>query len=373
MDAECRLTCRAAREAQKCQIERLTAQLDQKDEDAGTLRHFHDKLQIEFTKSQAKIAEATAKAWDLTGDRLSIVRVKHIDPQEQICVTFPSANEIVFPTQAALSNNHTGAKYRFDAVYPPEATINEVYGGCIQDVVRNTLTGGKGAILADGPSGAGKSHTMFNPDTSIMACVAEEFSSWREQTSLRRNVEIKVSAIEVYLSKVNDLLAPLEEPKIAKERSPRRTNNITWRTVKASSDLIDTVQESRKRQRVAKTDNNDTSSRSHYILMIRVDVTNHGNDRSYKLQGKLLLADLAGSEEYPDKLDTERHKESAHLKRDRPALRTLMQKVADGERTPFLGCPPVRISSRIRCLGPRLTCYSGYFCLRSIFKRARNL
>ncbi|OTB06243.1 hypothetical protein M426DRAFT_9733 [Hypoxylon sp. CI-4A] len=194
--------------------------------------------------------------------------------------------------------------YNFNRVFGVDASNNDVFGE-ITDLVHSTVFGGDNGIFTYGQTGAGKSYTLShkdpeNPEGDGLIPRALRFAfdaASKGETGV--DYHIKISAVEVYLGFVYDLLQPI----VNKRKTQTKDTPTKRPTVKKLSSLQEAeeqIDEITSRREIAATGMNATSSRSHLVLTLRVKRTRHGlkkGDKDWLLsRGRLYIADLAGSE-----------------------------------------------------------------------------
>lgn len=186
--------------------------------------------------------------------------------------------------------------FAYDRVFDADTTQEELYDGAAVAAVDRVLAGSNASLLTYGQTGSGKSHTVLgrtnvmgqSRDASSAAGVALDedagvllrsvhdmlsFAQAMEQRQERR-VLIGISAVEIYMEEVRDLLctessdSPIIQPVVVRDvvRLPRlRSLPITslHEALTAFQSVI-----SRRVQR--STSANDASSRSHAIFFLDV-------------------------------------------------------------------------------------------------------
>jgi hypothetical protein len=113
--------------------------------------------------------------------------------------------------------------------------------------------------------------------------------------------EIKLSCtmVELYLNQLNDLLLPKNMEPVALDikESPSGQIDIvgvTEREIKSVTEADKIFELGMSKRKTRATAMNDTSSRSHLIFAIKIDVYNVNTKQ--KTLGKISFVDLAGSE-----------------------------------------------------------------------------
>ena len=212
-------------------------------------------------------------------------------------------------------------RFQFTRVFGPTSTQQDVYDRCAEPCVEEFLAGANATVFVYGQTGTGKTHTMigdctplgdlsFNasaeysfetrslsPEAGIVPRVLTSVCSRlaRQRTA---NWVLEMTFIELYNEQLRDLFddAPPgtgKRPRILEV--PRRGLPSGIQIKDAQSKVISSAKEGLhyiaaglRRRETAATRLNDTSSRSHTILTLKL-VNNH-------VCSKINLVDLAGSE-----------------------------------------------------------------------------
>ncbi|XP_029462848.1 kinesin-like protein KIF22 [Rhinatrema bivittatum] len=196
-------------------------------------------------------------------------------------------------------------QYQFDAFYGEDSTQKEVYTGSIQPILTHLLNGQNASVFAYGPTGAGKTHTMLgSPEQPgvIPRAVLALFRMTQAESSSRNyeqcDISISMSYLEIYQEKVLDLLEPKNQDLPIREDKEKNIfiPNLTQKTISSFADFERHFIPANQNRTVACTKLNDRSSRSHAVLLVKVQKTEQFSPFR-QLTGKLYLIDLAGSED----------------------------------------------------------------------------
>ena len=247
-------------------------------------------------------------------------------------------------------------RYKFDRVWSPEATQEEVFAHLVPQLDR-VLAGHFGSILTYGQTGTGKTHTVLGKDIWSLANHnttrstgsnnqqhADEkaknaqpsslsFSDWNtvrkeigrgliprifEYFLEKKAVKIRVGYLEIYNDHVFDLV-PNDQNEFERREHldirehPSRggaiVSGLSWHNITSCQELTTLLWTGAQSRAQRTTNMNEQSSRSHTILKLRLQLSNG-------LESQLQLVDLAGSEKYRDQMQnhTTRAESQLHFK-----------------------------------------------------------
>ncbi|CCI46299.1 unnamed protein product [Albugo candida] len=241
-----------------------------------------------------------------------IVRVRPILPHEKLQ---PRALEVVKKSSQLVhievlspTTPNTPQVYSFEKCYEEHTPQRLLFQKEIMPIVKTLFNGIHTTVFAYGATGTGKTFTMEGCKRNlgiIPRCLKFVFQhgsniTLSDATSNAKNAiqsfRVTMSYFEIYNDKIHDLL-DLKRSQTLTIRQVNQTIEIPGLCKKAIGNL-DEFQElyasASARRRRASTKLNDSSSRSHSVLMIQVQTRHATNDLTI---GKLQLIDLAGSED----------------------------------------------------------------------------
>ncbi|CAO2583345.1 Kinesin-like protein KIF22 [Lemmus lemmus] len=194
-------------------------------------------------------------------------------------------------------------KYQFDAFYGEKSTQQDIYVGSVQPILRHLLEGQNASVLAYGPTGAGKTHTMLgSPEQPgvIPRALMDLLQLTREESAEGRpwDLSVTMSYLEIYQEKVLDLLDPASGDLVIREdcRGNILIPGLTQKPIASFSDFEQHFLPASRNRSVGATRLNQRSSRSHAVLLVKVDQRERLAPFRQR-EGKLYLIDLAGSED----------------------------------------------------------------------------
>lgn len=240
-----------------------------------------------------------------------------------------------------------------DNVFDTQDNNARVYDAAAKRLVRRVMEGYHGTVFAYGMTGTGKTFSMQGTATNpgvIPLAITDIFSYIRETP--HREFLLRVSYLEIYNEKINDLLAgpiagvngqpgPSEEIKL-REDSKRGVyaTPLKEEIVQSPTQLLRVIARGDNARRVAGTQFNARSSRSHAVVQIVVESRERApaptanpanNKRSAIAPGgvrvsTLSLIDLAGSEKAAD--NKERRTEGSHINKSLLTLGTVIARLS---------------------------------------------
>ncbi|KAG5063028.1 hypothetical protein JHK85_004211 [Glycine max] len=188
-------------------------------------------------------------------------------------------------------------------------------------MVENCLSGYNSCMFAYGQTGSGKTYTMLGDieDLDVMpsphrgmtprifeflfARIQAEEESRRDE-SLKYNC--KCSFLEIYNEQITDLLDPSSTNLLLREDVKKGVyvENLSEFEVQSVSDIIRLLIQGSANRKVAATNMNRESSRSHSVFTCVIESTWEKDSTTNYRFARLNLVDLAGSERYLHSLET---------------------------------------------------------------------
>ncbi|KAJ0404940.1 hypothetical protein P43SY_005939 [Pythium insidiosum] len=253
------------------------------------------------------------------------------EPSDPTSATFLTEKGKIPLTSTAVTANPDGKtivysgsdstrEFTFDAALSEEVSQDDVYHHVAFDIVQDALEGFNGTILAYGQTSTGKTHTMLGQDDAldgdqrgIVPRAFEDIFDRAERARTTTKTTVVLSYVQIYCERVFDLLAPETSPSsiLIREDAERGVYLDGAATVAVSSvaDCMRVVARGNANRAVASTHMNAHSSRSHAVLIARIErkdyATTKANSNNVSDAAKptqllklshLYLVDLAGSE-----------------------------------------------------------------------------
>ncbi|XP_063302952.1 uncharacterized protein LOC134602220 [Pelobates fuscus] len=205
---------------------------------------------------------------------------------------------LAFPSDEDILVNHNGSKkrFRFDQVFLPQCTQEDVYEGTLP-IIKSCADGYNVCILAYGQTGSGKTYTMMGNDQKPgvnIRSIRELLRICQERERIKYT--IKISMLEIYNETLRDLLSQNGNTQL-EIRSQGKTvfmPGLTETEVLTENDIKTTMSLGEKNRTVASTKMNTESSRSHLMVILRVNGVDSVS--GVVSSAMLTLCDLAGSE-----------------------------------------------------------------------------
>jgi len=303
-------------------------------------RHLHNQLQDlkgatrvfcrvrPLNKRERGLGDAIA-VFPVAG--MSVDVVEHEDVSRKMDNNMPSNNVEKEPD-----------RFEFDAAFGEDSTQAQIFSEC-KDLVQSVVDGYNITIFAYGQTGAGKTFTMMGEETPELKGVCprtvDAIFEAVEQHKLRYEFSLEAHMVEVYCSKVNDLMAKARGVKDSDIKVRFHANQVVMDGVvdveiTCADDLQKVIHDGNEAKHVTATAMNPGSSRSHTILCITMNVTNRETGRKHR--GKILLVDLAGCERLKkSEVEGEAKKEAIEINKSLTCLGDVISAVTLGKRVPY--------------------------------------
>ncbi|KAI8945920.1 P-loop containing nucleoside triphosphate hydrolase protein [Xylaria longipes] len=262
-----------------------------------------------------------------------------IDEDKIDGLTIPTVRED--PTEPGKMLPGKPRDFNFERVFDEKCTNRDVFDE-ISQLVQSVMDGKKVCIFCYGQTGSGKTFTMSKragdgDDGVIPRTQGMIFSETERLKTLGWEYTVEGSYLEVYQDKLYDLLAsrhsrpePLAVDPIGDEL---KIKGHDFTLLNDAADLDAMIKTADANRHVAATVKNDRSSRSHSILVLKVNGVkrDENGDVVKTRKGTLNLIDLAGSEK-PDKDGPPQgYKEGVEINSSLSYLRTVLSSLGQGK------------------------------------------
>lgn len=189
------------------------------------------------------------------------------------------------------------SQYTFDRVYSAEDNNELLYKESIEKEMENAMNGYNTSIMLYGVTGSGKTHTVFgnlgyrdmNSSSSENGVIYYCF----EYLMKLQGIECAMTYVEIYNEQVKDLLGTDDNlPVNENAKGEVVVQGVSQEPISSFEHMIELVRAGNQRRKMAKTNANAFSSRSHAILQLYVK----SKQGRTVLSSKISFIDLAGSE-----------------------------------------------------------------------------
>ncbi|CAJ1969196.1 unnamed protein product [Cylindrotheca closterium] len=256
--------------------------------------------------------------------------------------------------------------FRFDSVFDEETQTPLVYKSMARGMVKTVLAGKHATLFAYGQTGSGKTFTMQGDGKRsggqagiIQLVTSDLFRFMKQGKSTDREFVVKVSYIEIYNETIRDLLsddagstqshgsAPppkrgrrgshLDRVNIRATASGEVVINSIQNEVKSADEVLEYLIAGNAQRKVAKTDMNKHSSRSHAVFRLTVESRpkepGEGGVEEIVRISDFNLVDLAGSESVKMSGTTGiRKREGANINQSLLSLSTVIHSLSMPEK-----------------------------------------
>ncbi|GAB2267273.1 hypothetical protein Dimus_002259 [Dionaea muscipula] len=275
-----------------------------------------------------------------------IIRVRPLNSLERSihgynrCVRQDSAQRITWIGQPE-------ARFTFDHVACESMDQETLFRMAALPMVENCLSGYNSCMFAYGQTGSGKTYTMLgeiddlqfkpSPNRGMTPRIFEFlFARIRAEEQTRRDEKLmyscKCSFLEIYNEQVADLLDPSSTNLLLREdaRKGVYVENLSEFEVHTVTDILKLLAEGSSNRRVAATNMNRESSRSHSVFTCIIESKWERDSTKNMRFACLNLVDLAGSErQKASGAEGERLKEAANINKSLSTLGHVIMALVD--------------------------------------------
>lgn len=222
---------------------------------------------------------------------------KDLNNNQKYALSFPDEYTIDHPWK----DEKKPRSYQFDTCYPGEATQETVFEDT-RYLIQSAVDGYNVCVFAYGQTGSGKTHTINGQASNpgLVPRAITELFQIVDRDNNKFNFKINTYMLELYCDNLQDLLwdpKKKDRPRLDIKKDAKGwvsvANSVSY-TVNSEQELKDCVKTGLERRKVAGTQMNMESSRSHLIISTVIESTNLQTQAVVK--GKLSFVDLAGSE-----------------------------------------------------------------------------
>ena len=335
-----------------------------------------DDTHVDISNAKNTSIKVVCRFRPLNEKELEIEKEKESTNEETQLINFVSNSQLQF---TSLSESQT-YNFNFDNIFPPNTTQSEIYVSSAKEIISSVLNGYNGTIFAYGQTSSGKTYTMTGEldnaekEGIIPRMIHHVFHEILCSDNSNIEYTVKVSIVEIYMEKIKDLI-DISKNNLQIHESKEKgiyIDNLSEYYVSNETEVYDYIKIGNQNRTVSSTNMNDTSSRSHSIVIISI-IQRNIKDNAIKT-GKLYLVDLAGSEKLT-KTGAEgiTLEEAKMINKSLSALGMVINSLTDGKSTHI----PYRNSKLTRILSESLggnakTCLI-ITCSPSSFNEAETL
>ncbi|XP_034941267.1 kinesin-related protein 4-like [Chelonus insularis] len=189
-------------------------------------------------------------------------------------------------------------QFHFDYIFGMHNTNEEVFNATAKPIVEAAMNGINGTIFTYGQTGSGKTYTMLgsNDEKGVIRLTVDYIFNFI-RTDLTRNYLLRVSYIEIYNEKINDLLdRNRTDLKVKEDFQGHITVDCKEEVANSPESIYLAMKRGEKVKRIGETNMNERSSRSHTIFRIIIESCDKNDADKAQMEAQLNLIDLAGSE-----------------------------------------------------------------------------
>ncbi|XP_057782073.1 kinesin-like protein KIN-12E [Salvia miltiorrhiza] len=241
-------------------------------------------------------------------------------------------------SQTITWTGHPESRFTFDIVADESVSQEMLFKVAGVPMVENCMLGYNSCMFAYGQTGSGKTHTMLGDieggtrrhsvNCGMTPRVFEYlFSRIQKDKDARREEKVKftcrISFIEIYNEQILDLLDPSSANLQIREDTNKGiyVENVTEVEVMSARDVIQQLIQGSVNRKVAATNMNHASSRSHSVFTCVIESKWESEGVTHHRFARLNLVDLAGSERQKSSgAEGERLKEATNINKSLSTL-----------------------------------------------------
>ncbi|GMI24550.1 hypothetical protein TeGR_g5532, partial [Tetraparma gracilis] len=251
-----------------------------------------------------------------TGVRVAVrsrpMSKREISLGSSACLEIDQSNSQVALADKKKNPDKPPRAFTFDFAYGTESTQDGVYQDIGAPVAERALDGWNGTVFAYGQTGSGKTWTMqggATPETEglvprlvkdLMGKIEAEKATASEEKTV--DFQVTCSYVEIYNEVIHDLLNPSSKALTIRESPDAGVyiQGVSEVVCHDSGAIMQLLAQGASVRRVAETQMNSESSRSHSVLTLTVGrrtvEKTEEKTREVMLSSRVNLVDLAGSE-----------------------------------------------------------------------------
>ncbi|CAD8110627.1 unnamed protein product [Paramecium sonneborni] len=167
-------------------------------------------------------------------------------------------------------------QFNFDTIFDPKVTQSQIYNEIARNIVTSAIKGFNGTIFCYGQTGTGKTYTMMGKiDTEEKGIIPRTFEQIFNEIALDDDYSysVQIGYLHIYMEMLLDLIRPDNSEVKIRESLDHGVfvSGLKWLTVESPSECLKIINQAEKNKVIAFTNLNAHSSRSHSILIIKLD------------------------------------------------------------------------------------------------------
>ncbi|CAD8173626.1 unnamed protein product [Paramecium octaurelia] len=206
------------------------------------------------------------------------VRLRPLIDEELICKDKSICVETIDPNKKLIiiKKDFEKRQFQFDSVFDSKATQNQVYNDIARGVVGSVIKGFNGTIFCYGQTGTGKTYTMMGRlDSDEKGITPRTFEQiFNEIQADTNNIyTVQLGYLQIYMEMLLDLIRPDNQDVKIRECPDNGVfvSGLEWMEVESPQECLSIMNFAEKNKVVAFTNLNAHSSRSHSMLVIKVE------------------------------------------------------------------------------------------------------
>ncbi|XP_014470851.1 PREDICTED: centromere-associated protein E [Dinoponera quadriceps] len=223
-------------------------------------------------------------------------------------------------------------RFQFDHIFNMDASNNDVFCSIVSPIIDAAVNGFNGTVFAYGQTSSGKTYTMMGTkeeDGIIPLAIKRLFEAIADTPG--REFLLRVSYLEIYNEKVNDLLTNNKDDLKIHEGNGQVLVECKEVVINSPENILSLMSKGNKNRKIGETNMNERSSRSHTIFRITIESREAGSDGAIQLS-QLNMVDLAGSERARLTGATgERFKEGRHINLSLSTLALVIKQLSESQ------------------------------------------
>jgi kinesin family protein 1/kinesin family protein 3/17 len=252
-------------------------------------------------------------------------------------------------TGGAGTKEHT---FTYDRSYFWDTKSNEVYRELCEPLLEKAMDGYNATVFAYGQTGAGKTYSMTGTEEEpgVIPLMHQDMFSRIEAAPPNLQFFVTVSYLEIYQEVIYDLLNPSGKDMKVRQHPQLGVyvEDLAELVVRNEDDIAQLQEQGNKVRKMAATEMNHSSSRSHAVFMMQIEQKDSNSDSVQGLRAKINLVDLAGSERADSTgAEGKQLKEGAAINKSLSALGNVINALADpkkrGSHVPYRDSKLTRI------------------------------